>query len=84
MHRPTIARVVGDTIVLDGTTMDELERYHARTLRLCVQQVNEQEAAHLERVRQAREREEAARRQHEREVDEIAGRLKFDDEDSGT
>jgi len=78
MHRPGIARVSGDTIVLDGTTMDELERYHATTLRLCVDQANEQEAAHLQRVQQARERDEAERRGHEQQVDEIADRLKFD------
>jgi len=78
MHRPGIASVSGDMIVLDGTTMDELERYHAETLRRCVDQANEQEAVHGERVQQARMRDEAERRGHERQVDEIADRLKFD------
>jgi hypothetical protein len=27
MHRPGIARVYGDTVVLDGTTVDEVEKY---------------------------------------------------------
>lgn len=80
MHRPGIAHVSGDTIVLDGTTLDELEQYHARTLRLCVDKVNEAEAEHLDRARAAQERDEAARREHEHKVDEIANRLKFDDE----
>lgn len=78
MHRPGIARVYGDTIVLDGTTMDELERYHAETLRLCVEQANMQEADHLERARIAHEREQAALRDHQREVGEIGDRLRFD------
>ena len=29
MHRPGIASVSGDRIILDGTTVEELERYHA-------------------------------------------------------
>jgi TIR domain-containing protein len=81
MHRPGIARVSGDTIVLDGTTMEELESVHMKTLKLCVKTVNEQEEAHLERVRAKKEQEDAARREHQREIDEIAQRLKFDDED---
>ncbi|MGO8684369.1 MAG: toll/interleukin-1 receptor domain-containing protein, partial [Thermoleophilia bacterium] len=40
MHRPGILRVQGDRIVLDGTTMDELERYHRDTLVLVLEQVN--------------------------------------------
>lgn len=79
MHRPGIASVSGDTIVLDGTTMDELEKYHAKTLRLCVAAVNEQEQAIIERERVKQEADEAARREHERSVDEIANRLRFDE-----
>jgi hypothetical protein len=40
MHRPGIARVAGDTIVLDGTTMEEVEKYHLRTLKLAVEEAN--------------------------------------------
>jgi len=79
MHRPGIARVSGDTVILDGTTMDELERYHAKTLRLCVEAANKKEQDYRERLRQAQEREEAERRQHEQEVNEVADRLRFDD-----
>jgi TIR domain len=83
MHRPGIARVSGDTIVLDGTTMHELEEYHARTLRLCVERVNEQQAEYLERLRAQQERADAERQRHQQEIDEIADRLRFDDEDEG-
>ncbi|MEO8424658.1 MAG: toll/interleukin-1 receptor domain-containing protein [Actinomycetota bacterium] len=78
MHRPGIARVSGDSIILDGTTMDELEKYHAKTLRLCVATVNEQEQVILERERVKQEADEAARREHEREVEDIADRIRFD------
>ncbi len=32
MHRPGIANVIGNTIVLDGTTLEEVEKYHRDTL----------------------------------------------------
>ena len=83
MHRPGIARVVGDTIILDGTTMHELEEHHARTLRLCVERVNDQEAEYLERMRAQQQRADDERQRHQQEIDEIADRLRFDDEDEG-
>ncbi len=39
-HRPGIGRVVGDRIILDGTTMEEIEQYHGATLRIVVDRVN--------------------------------------------
>ena len=55
MHRRGIARVSGDRIVLDGTTMDEVERVHLVTLKLVIQQTNQQHAqlAAQESVRRA-------------------------------
>jgi hypothetical protein len=40
MHRPGIAYVLGDRIILDGTTVEEIEKYHRETLRLVVDRVN--------------------------------------------
>jgi hypothetical protein len=40
MHRPRIATVRGDRIVLDGTTIEEVERYHFDTLKLAVAEAN--------------------------------------------
>jgi hypothetical protein len=82
MHRPGIVRIHGDTVVLDGTTMDELKQFHATTIRLCAERANQFEANRLEQERQRRERDEAARREHEREVDDIADGL-FKDDDEG-
>ena len=45
MHRPGIASVSGDTVVLDGTTMEEVRDYHARTLSLVVARLNEAQGA---------------------------------------
>jgi hypothetical protein len=78
IHRPGIARVQGDRIVLDGTTIEEVERYHVRTLKLAVDRANELS----EKWRRSREvqKKVPGRRQQEhlRRVREVAKRLKFD------
>ena len=43
MHRPGIARVESDKIILDGTTIEEVKQYHRDTLILCVEKTNEEE-----------------------------------------
>ncbi len=40
-HRPRIARVEGDRIILDGTTVEELAEVHRSTLRVVVARVNQ-------------------------------------------
>lgn len=78
MHRPGIARVVGDRILLDGTTIQEVEQYHLKTLKLVLERVNSI-TAQQEKVRQQREEAERLRLQeHSNTVNEIADRLKFD------
>ncbi len=42
-HRPGIASVIGDKILLDGTTLDEIKTTHKETLKLCVEVANEKE-----------------------------------------
>lgn len=78
MHRPGIGTVQGDTIVLDGTTMDELEQYHVETLRGVIEKVN-REAAEIEAREAARQAQaQAQARAHDDEVEGIADRLRFD------
>jgi hypothetical protein len=50
MHRRGILTVTGDRVILDGTTIDEVAEYHAATLRLVIDTVNE--LAARERVEQ--------------------------------
>jgi len=82
MHRPGIARVTGDVVTLDGVTMQEIERYHLDTLKLCVHHVNaeitQQEARRAADEQRDRERKD----QHEASVDETLRRLNFADEES--
>lgn len=78
MHRPGIARVYGDQIVLDGTTIEEVRDYHARTVKLAVDTVNAQ-MVELD-ARRAREKEaaEAAQKAHDANVSDVAKQIKFD------
>jgi hypothetical protein len=78
MHRPSIGKVSGDRIILDGTTIEEVEKYHRETLLLVIERVNE-EIAELE-ARKRREAEAALQRkqQHESTVNELSKRIKFD------
>ena len=78
MHRPGIARVVGSKIILDGTTMEEVKKYHRTTLNLCVSKANEEEARGLERRRQEKARKRQNTEQHRTTVESIAGELDFD------
>ena len=78
MHRPGIASVYGDTLVLDGTTMEEVENCHLDTLKIVIPRVNElaeeQEQLREEEIR--REDHETAR--HRGAVREVSKRLQFD------
>ncbi|MEB7998534.1 SEFIR domain-containing protein [Staphylococcus saprophyticus] len=42
MHRFGKAKVVGNRIILDGTTIDEVKKYHRDTLVMCVDDANEE------------------------------------------
>lgn len=78
MHRPGIADVIGDTIVLDGTTLDEVKHYHRDTLQLALsatnRQYNELQASRLAAVERERARIEA----HRADIAKLAGDINFD------
>jgi hypothetical protein len=78
MHRPGIASVVGDSVVLDGTTLEEVERYHLPVLKSAAIRANEgirsQEAADAE----GKSQEERERQEFRKHVDDAADRIKFD------
>ena len=78
MHRPGIASVSGDKIYLDGTTMEEVERYHRETLKLAITETNRKITEHEEQQRAAAQRTRQQRQEHERAVREAAQRIKFD------
>lgn len=77
MHRPGIARVSGDKIILDGTTIEEVRDVHRETLVLCVDVANKMEREYLRREQEKRQREERRREEHMKNVADIANEIKF-------
>lgn len=77
MHRPGIASVVGRKVHLRGTTMEEVERYHKKTLILSVETANSKEKAEIQRLRLIKERELERTKEHEAEIRNGANRIKF-------
>lgn len=78
MHRPGIASVQGDRIVLSGTTLEEVAATHRETLLLCVDEANKATAAEEERDRQARERKKRDDDEFRGKVDREADGISFD------
>jgi hypothetical protein len=79
MHRPGIARVEGDRVVLDGTTIEEVQRFHLETLKLAVAEANKmmfEQEKNSERRASAEEQRKLRHREH---VSEVAKQLKFND-----
>lgn len=77
MHRPGIARVAGDRLLLDGTTVDEVKEYHAETLRLAVDATNAQEAELRRRDEAAAAATQERDAQHRSHVADIADEIDF-------
>jgi TIR domain-containing protein len=78
MHRPGIAHVSGDRIVLDGTTLEEIEKYHRETLKLALAETNRQYGELVEQQRREAEAQRAREEEHRKDIEERAKRLKFD------
>ena len=79
MHRPGIAHARGNRIVLNGTTIDEVQSVHRETLILCVKETNRLAAEHEQRQHAERESRERAADELRRRVQDAARRIRFDE-----
>jgi hypothetical protein len=79
MHRPGIASVYGNKIVLDGTTIEEIEKYHKATLKLSVGLANKTLKELKERQKLIAEMEKQKIEEHKNKVGNISNRINFDD-----
>ena len=77
MHRPGIASVIGDRIVLSGTTVEEVERYHRATLVLCVDVANQADLEHSVRSRAQAEQRQRNLDSHRAKLEAVATTLRF-------
>jgi hypothetical protein len=78
MHRPSIASVQGDRLILDGTTVEEIQKYHKKTLQLCVNEANKHEAQWRAKLAQQQAAAEERSRAHQQTVSDIASKIEFD------
>lgn len=77
MHRFGIASVVGDKIILNGTTVEEVRDYHRETLTLCVEAANKKEVEIRQKKQAQREREEMRTRNHYDNVNSVVEEIEF-------
>ena len=78
-HRPGIAEVYADRVVLNGTTVEEIEEVHRETLKVVRSDVNTR-YAQWEAIQSQREEASKQREvQHENQVRDAAKRMRFDD-----
>ncbi len=78
-HRPGIASVYGHKIVLDGTTIEEVEKYHKETLKLAVGIANKTLKELQERQSLIEKREKQRLEEHKNILGDISKRINFDD-----
>lgn len=77
MHRPGIASVRGNRIILNGTTVDEVRDYHKSTLKLCVDEANKMEKRCLALKQQAQDRKAEQEREHLNHVASVISEIEF-------
>ena len=79
MHRPGICSVRGDRVVLDGTTIDEIEVHHRKTLVLVINEVNRVIAAAEAQQRRRADEQRQRREEQRKNVEEASRRMQFDE-----
>lgn len=77
IHRPGIARVESDKIILDGTTIEEVKQYHRDTLILCVEKTNEEEKQIRRREEQLKRKKQEETENHYRNINDISKDIRF-------
>lgn len=78
MHRPKIARVSGDKVILDGTTIEEVEKYHRETLLAVIERTNQQYGEYQSRLERDAEMKQARENEHKESVNDVLKRIKFE------
>ena len=77
MHRPGIASVIGDKIILDGTTIDEVKDYHRDTLLLCVNEANKRMIEIEKRNRELEQRKKLEIQSHYQGIQDVSKDIKW-------
>jgi hypothetical protein len=78
LHRPGIAEVHSNRIVLTRTTLEEVRDVHRKTLKLAVDQANTEYAALQAREEAQREHARQQQQTHRDKIRELADDIRFD------
>ena len=78
MHRPKVAKVVGDKIILDGTTIEEVKSYHRDTLLLCINEANKKEREINERNREFKQKDQIRTQTHYQDIEDISKDIEWE------
>ncbi len=78
MHRPGIASVRGNRIILNGTTIEEVQKYHRKTLIDAVKRANELFDQYYQKSLQEKEEQKKIEKEHNKKIADIASDMDFD------
>jgi hypothetical protein len=78
LHRPGIATVVGNRIILDGTTLEETKTAHLAVLQAAVTRANESERKQRSHEQQDADSKRQGSADFRKHVDEMVDEIKFD------
>jgi hypothetical protein len=77
MHRPGIASVHSNKIILDGTDIEEVEKYHKDTLKIAVKVANNSLIEIIESQKQKKEQETLRQEAHKNMLENINKQINF-------
>lgn len=77
MHRPGIASINNDKIILNGTTIDEVKDYHRDTLIICVKEANKKYKTLKDIQRNKEKRQQDFSDEHYNCIHDISDQIKF-------
>ena len=77
MLKRQIGSVIGNRIILDGTTIDEVKEFHRDTLKLCVNEANKRELRYIALKQQERERKAQQKAEHMNHVSSVIDEIEF-------
>jgi hypothetical protein len=77
MHRGNIARISGNRIILDGTTIEEVRDYHLETLKLVIKETNKQYKKLVIQEQHKKERELELKNKQRDNVKSVINDIKF-------
>lgn len=78
MHRPGIASVIGNKVLLNGTTIEEVAKYHKDTLKLALSTANDEFKRRIEQRKAQEQREQLLKEEHRKRVDDISKGIDFE------